>query len=286
MYNPEYTREFYNAYGEFEWSRLEATPFGRLQAIIHEDFILRHLKSGDRVLDAGCGPGRFSITVARAGGRVTALDISDKQLEIARQKIAEAGQLNRIDKFIEGDICDLSMFEDGQFDIVICFGGALSYVCEKRQKATAELIRITKPGGIILVSVMSRLGTVQGVSRLPYIPSLENPDKSGPGVPGLWEVVETGTFPGFPSRAGLMHAPMHLYTAEELKSLFKKCKVLEVAGSNVSIPEAPGSGEAIAANPTAWATLVELEKKINHDPGLVNCGSHIIMAIKKKSSKN
>jgi SAM-dependent methyltransferase len=281
MYDPEYTKEFYNAYGDFEWSRLEATPFGRLQAIIHEDFILRYLKSGNSVLDAGCGPGRFSITVARAGGKVTALDISDKQLHIAKQKIAEAGLSDKVEKFIQADVCDLPMFKNGQFDMVICYGGALSYVCEKRQKAALELARVTKPKGIILVSVMSRLGAVQGVARLPFLPSLENPDKSERGFPGLWEVVETGKFPGFPSRAGLMHAPMHLYTAEELKSLFKGCKVQEIAGSNVTIPEAPHSGEQIAANPIAWKTLIELEKKINHDPGLVNCGSHIIMAVKK-----
>ena len=78
-----------------------------------------------------------------------------------------------------------------------------------------------------------------------------------------------------------MHAPMHLFTAEEITHLFKECKLLEVAGSNVTIPEAPHSGEEIAASATAWATLVELEKKINHDPGLVNCGSHIIMAVRK-----
>ena len=181
MYDPKYVNTFYNAYGEFEWSRLEATPFGRLQAIIHEDFILRYVKSGDRVLDAGSGPGRFSITVARVGARVTVLDISDKQLEIAKQKIAEAGLLDRIERFIQADICDLSIFGDGQFDMVICYGGALSYVCEKRQNAAGELIRITKPGGIILVSVMSRLGTTQGAIRLPHMPTLENPDKSGPG---------------------------------------------------------------------------------------------------------
>jgi SAM-dependent methyltransferase len=164
----------------------------------------------------------------------------------------------------------------------MCFGGAISYVCEKRQKAASELMRVTRPGGVILVSVMSRLGATQGAVRLPHMPTLENPDESKPGHPGLWAVVETGEFPGFPSRrAKLMHAPMHLYTAEELKSLFKKCKTLEIAGSNVTIPEDPSSGEEIAASPSAWATLVKLEKKINHDPGLVNCGSHIIMAVKK-----
>ena len=282
MYDPEYTKKFYDVYGEFEWSRLETTPFGRLQAVIHEDFIQRYTKSNYRVLDAGSGPGRFSITTARAGAKVTLLDISGKQLKLGKQKISESGFNNQIEQFIEGDICDLSTFPDESFDMVICFGGALSYVCEKRQKAADELIRLTRPGGIILVSVMSRLGTVQGVARLPYIPSLENPDESGPGVPGLWEVIETGSFPGFPSRAGIMHAPMHLYTADELKNLYKKCQILEIAGSNVTISELPHSGEQVVANPKAWATVVELEKKINHDPGLVNCGSHIIMAAQKK----
>lgn len=282
MYDPKYTKAFYNAYGEFEWQRLEATAFGRLQAIIHEDFILRYLKPGNRVLNAGSGPGRFSIIAAKAGAKVTVLDISDTQLEIAKQKISEAARTKSIEKYTQGDICDLSLFKDSQFDMVICYGGALSYVCEKRQKAATELTRVVKPGGVILVSVMSRLGTTIGAVRLPHMPTLEKPDEASPGHPGLWEVVEKGEFPGFPSRVGIMHAPMHLYTAGELTQLFKGCKLLETAGSNVTIPEAPRSGEEIAANPVAWATLVELEKKINHEPGLLDTGSHIIMAVKKQ----
>ncbi|MYC07720.1 MAG: hypothetical protein F4X57_11225 [Chloroflexi bacterium] len=35
-----YTARFYNAYGDLEWERLEATPYGRLQATIHADFII------------------------------------------------------------------------------------------------------------------------------------------------------------------------------------------------------------------------------------------------------
>jgi len=281
MYDPEYTKEFYNAYGDFEWARLEATPFGRLQAIIHEDFILRYLKSGDRVLDAGCGPGRFSISVARAGGKVTAFDISDKQLEIAKKKIAEAGCLDKIEKFIEGDICDLSQFKNGQFDMVICFGAVLTYVCEKRQQAAKELIRVTRPGGIILVGVGSRMGPILGQARSTDMTVLQDPDKDTAMGSGLWSVLETGYLSFYSPRAKMMHARMHLYTAEELKSLFKGCKVLEVAGSNVTIPEAPHSGEQVAENPKTWATLVELEKKINHEPGLVDTGSHIILAVKK-----
>jgi GTP1/Obg family GTP-binding protein len=41
MYNPKYTKAFYNAYGEVEWNRLERSAYGRLQSIIHADFIQR-----------------------------------------------------------------------------------------------------------------------------------------------------------------------------------------------------------------------------------------------------
>ena len=282
MYDPKYTKIFYNAFGGLEWSRLEATAYGRLQAIIHGDLILRYIKAGDRVLDAGSGPGRFSITAARAGGKVTVLDISDKQLEIAREKITTAGQFKMIERFVEGDICDLSLFSDGYFDMVICFGGALSYVCEKRQKAARELMRVTRCGGIILASVMSLPGTMQGVARMVDIPTPENPYKSEPGRAALWSVLETGDLPGFFSpRVKMMHAPMHLFTAAELQSLFDGCEVLETAGSNVTIEEFSPAGDKIAANPAAFSTLVELERKLNHDPGLVNCGSHIIIAVRK-----
>lgn len=283
MYDAKYTKDFYNAYGAFEWSRLEASAYGRLQMIIHEEFIKRYVKPGNRVLDAGSGPGRFSISAARAGANVTVLDISDEQLDIARQKINEAGLVERRNQFIEADICDLSMFPDRHFDMVICFGGALSYVCEKRQKAAGELKRVTGQGGIILVSVMNLLGsTIAAKTENPDMATLKEPDISRPGEPALWEVLKTGDLPGFPSRrANMMHAPMHLFTASELQSLFKGCEMLEIAGSNVTIEEFSTSGETIAAEPSAWSTLVELERKINHDPGLVNSGSHIIMAARK-----
>jgi 2-polyprenyl-3-methyl-5-hydroxy-6-metoxy-1,4-benzoquinol methylase len=223
MYDAKYTRISYNAYGAFEWSRLEATPYGRLQAIIHEDFIKRYIKPGDRVLDAGSGPGRFSIAAARAGANVTVLDISDKQVELAKQKIEEAGYSGKIKEYIQGDICDLSGFTDSSFDLVICYGGALSYVCEKHQKAARELIRVLKPGGVILVSVMSLLGSMAGEAQQPDMPNLQNPD-GGEGLQGIWPVFNTGNLSGVLSRKlGMAHAPMHLFASEELAALLKGC---------------------------------------------------------------
>jgi SAM-dependent methyltransferase len=282
LYDARYTKNFYNAYGALEWARLEVTPYGRLQAIIHEDFIKRYIQPGDRVLDAGAGPGRFSVVAARAGAIVTVLDISDKQVELAKQKIAETKLTKNIDKFIVGDICDLSTFPDKTFDLTICFGGALTYVCEKRQIAAKELMRVTKPGGVILVSVMSLLGAMLGEAQQPDIPNLQNPDGDTEGLPGIWPVFNTGNLSGQLSRrVGMAHAPMHLYTAEELRLLFQSCEILETAASNATIREFSPVNEQLTADPTAWATVVEMERKLNHDPGLVNSGSHIIMAVRK-----
>ena len=281
MYNAEYTRKFYNAYAGAEWQRLEATPYGRLQHIIHEDILKKYLEPGNRVLDAGAGPGRFSIVAAKAGAKVTVLDISDKQLEIARQKIDESGQLNNIEQFIRGDICDLSVFKDEQFDIVVCFGGALSYVCEKRQKAADELVRVTKPGRIILVSAVSRLGPAIGEAQIPDVPNLKNPDGNA-DLPGIWPVLENGILHNIPSRAaGMLHSPMYLYTAKELVGIFKGHRILETAASNAAIREFAAVNAQLAADPAVWATVVEMEKRINHEPGLVDIGSHIILAVRK-----
>jgi ubiquinone/menaquinone biosynthesis C-methylase UbiE len=282
MYNAEYTRSFYNAYGALEWDRLETRPYGRLQAIIHEDFIGRYIKPDDKVLDAGAGPGRFSIVAGRAGAKVTVLDISDKQLEIARQKITEAGLIKQIDKFIRADICDLSLFPGGTFDMVICFGGALSYVCEQRQQAVNELIRVARPGGVILVSVMSRLATVIGEAQRADLHNLTAPDGAGPERPGIWPVLETGNLFFKSVKIDRMHPAMHLYTAAELKALFHTCSVKEIAASNAVLREASPVDDTLAANPAAWATVVEMEKRLNHEPGLVDTGSHIILAAVKE----
>jgi len=284
MYNPKYTSHFYDVYGEREWTRLERSAYYRLEAIIHEDFVRRYVKSGDRVLDAGSGPGRFSILLAQIGAIVTVLDISPQQLALAKLKVTESGAIGRVEQFVEADITDLSSFPSNHFDAVICLGGALSYVCERRQQAANELMRVTKSGGTIIVSVMSVLATVLGVVRAPDLPYLKDPDKRDLDIPGMasfWEILETGDLPRFPSHTGLAHAAMHLYTAKELEELFRRCEILQVAGCCVTLSEYLKTPEELTEEPT-WSTVVELERKVNTNPGLVNTGSHIIMAARKR----
>ena len=277
VYNADKTRSFYDAYGSIEWDRLEATAYGRLQAIIHTDFIQRYIKSGNRVLDAGCGPGRFTIAVAKQGARVTALDLSDRQLQLAEEKVEETGLSERVDEFIPGDITDLSLFADGHFDAVICYGGSLSYVYERRHKAASELVRVVRPGGILLISVMSRLGATANLVRRGNMPILK--DAKGWDV---WGVVENGDLPGFPSvQVNMRHPPMHMFTSEELSDFLPGCSVLELAGSNVTAYEGSTAIEEVFKDREAWESAVRLESELNKQPGLVDSGSHIIMAARR-----
>ena len=274
-YDPRQTRAFYDAYGDAEWSRLEATAYGRLQAVIHADFIQQYVRQGHRVLDVGSGPGRFSIEIARLGAAVTVCDLSPGQLDMARQRINKAGLGSRVERYLAADVADLSEFEDGAFDVTVCFGGALSYVCGRRHQAAAELVRVTKPAGALLVSVMSRYGATAALARRPNLTALADPESAG-----IWTVLEHGDLAGFASRhvPTMPHPPMHLYDNAELRALFPTCETLAVAGSNVCTYEGAEQFEAVASDPSAWETVVELERQLSRIPGLVDSGSHIILA--------
>ena len=279
MPDASYVRTFYDAYGEFEWERLESA-YGRLQAIIHTDFIEEYVRPGDRALDVGCGPGRFAIVMARLGATVTLVDISRKQLELARDRLREAGVLDRAAGIIEGDVCHLGMLPDASFDVVVCYGGALSYAGDERSTAVAEIVRLARPGGVILVSVMSRLGSAANTARRPTMPILHDPDGWH-----LWTVIASGDLPEFPSRIpGMQHPAMHLYTSDELRELFDTGEVLAIAGSNVTAYEGSQAFEELANDDKAWKTAVELERQLCHKPGLVDNGSHIILAARKQAS--
>jgi len=83
-WDPAHTAEFFDEYGEREWTRFEdgRTPGPSLTT--HIRMLEGYVRPGDRVLDAGSGPGRFTLEMLRLGAHVTALDISPGQLELSR----------------------------------------------------------------------------------------------------------------------------------------------------------------------------------------------------------
>ena len=92
---------------------------------------------GDSVLDACCGTGDLALACARAGGRVTGLDFSERMLERARAKSSAI-------EWVQGDALALP-FEDGSFDAATVGFGVRNL--EDLAGGLAELRRVLRPGG-------------------------------------------------------------------------------------------------------------------------------------------
>jgi SAM-dependent methyltransferase len=110
--------------------------------------LVRHagVAAGHRVLDVACGTGVVAITAARAGARVSALDLTPQLLERARENGEIAGVAV---EWHEGDVERLP-FEDGAFDAVLSQYGHI--FAPRPDVAIAEMLRVLKPGGTIAFS--------------------------------------------------------------------------------------------------------------------------------------
>ena len=103
---------------------------------------------GDRILDLAAGTGTSSASIARSGATVIAADFSPGMIEVGRKKFGRVRNM----QFVEADATKLP-FEDDEFDATtISFG--LRNVVEPK-KAIAEMFRVTKPGGSIVICEFS-----------------------------------------------------------------------------------------------------------------------------------
>ncbi len=108
-------------------------------------------QSGTRVLDVGCGGGILSETLARTGAEVTAIDLAEKALQVARLHAME--QELEIDYRLQG-VDELADERPEHFDVVTCME-MLEHVPEPAAIIQA-CARALKPGGWLFLSTLNR----------------------------------------------------------------------------------------------------------------------------------
>ena len=115
-------------------------------------FIVEHLglEQGMAVLDAGCGPGRLTVPVAKrvgAAGVVVAVDVQSGMLDRARQKVATSGLGNV--RFVQAGLGE-GRLPGGYFDraLLVTVLGEIT----NPKAALAEIFNALKPGGILSVT--------------------------------------------------------------------------------------------------------------------------------------
>jgi ubiquinone/menaquinone biosynthesis C-methylase UbiE len=141
------------------------------------------VRPGQHVLDVACGTGPVAITAARKGAVVSGIDLTPELLIRARENQAIAG----LDvSWREGDV-EMLPYRDGEFDVVLSQFGHI--FAPRPDVATAEMLRVLKPGGTIAFSTWAPEGVVGAMFRVlsQHLP----PPPPGMARPSDWGDVTT-----------------------------------------------------------------------------------------------
>lgn len=140
---PWFARSFDAAYLEI-YAHRDATEAVRGTAALLEPLGL----TGRRVLDVGCGAGRWTLAVAARGAEAVGLDLSADLLAAARR----AG----VERLVRGDMRWLP-FAPAAFDLVLCMFTTFGYFATpgEDRAAIAEMARVVRPDGAILLDLLN-----------------------------------------------------------------------------------------------------------------------------------
>lgn len=101
------------------------------------------------ILEVGAGTGRYSVTLAKQGYRVTAVELIEHNLQQLCAKLDGTEPITAL----QGNALDLSFLPDGAFDLTMLLGPMYHlYTRADQLRALSEAVRVTKPGGRILVA--------------------------------------------------------------------------------------------------------------------------------------
>lgn len=134
-------------------------------------------KNDNKILDIACGTGRHLIELKRIGYDIIGVDISEKMLQIAKNKI---NNLKYNIKFIQSNMQNLPLINQS-IDMIICLFSSFCHLLThvSQQKATSEIYRILRKGGKVIIDVANwnwlqkqwdrkgkRIGIVPGTQRV------------------------------------------------------------------------------------------------------------------------
>ncbi|MCX5821128.1 MAG: methyltransferase domain-containing protein [Deltaproteobacteria bacterium] len=153
------------------YDRWFETPVGKAVLQYESGLIIDMLRPGrgERILDAGSGTGIFTREFLARGAKVVGLDISLAMLVYAAEQAAlrqapgdqcpmpvRAGEKASTRPLL-GVTADMARlpFADGSFDKTVSVA-ALEFVADEK-RAVAELFRVTRPGGVVVVATLNSL---------------------------------------------------------------------------------------------------------------------------------
>lgn len=126
----------------------EQSAVAKFDFKLTKSMLLKFLKPNrkDKILEIGCGPGKWTMLVSRKCGKLTAIDVSSKMIMEARQYCTGKNV-----HFIHGDINELQL--EGKFDKIFAVR-SIEYVKDK-DRLLKKLQRLLKQDGTLLIITKS-----------------------------------------------------------------------------------------------------------------------------------
>lgn len=124
---------------------------------------LSGFRDARRILDAGCGPGQFTILLAEAlaPAEIWGIDLAPGMIEIAKRHQSKSPAASRL-HFEVADVARLP-FPDGHFDGVVSSGSIKHW--PDPVAGLRELYRVLAPGGRALVAELNRAAPAEGIAK-------------------------------------------------------------------------------------------------------------------------
>lgn len=262
-------RDYYDELGEEEWHRLARDLPGRVSFEVHRRFLARLVRPGHRVLEVGAGPGRFTTVLADLGAQIVVTDFSPVQLELNRVHVGGTPAEEAVVARELLDVCDTARYDDGEFDVVLAYGGPLSYAFERTDEALRGLRRITTPDGVVVASVMSTMGTWRHLLAGVVEVAAEVGEDANDAV------LRTGDL----RYAGARHV-CQMFRAREVEELVARCggQLVATSASNWASLADPTALRVLESDPDRWRRFIDHEVAACAEPGALDGGTHILFA--------
>ena len=270
----EHIRQRYAGKATQEWDRLCSTPIRRIEYMVTTHFLNRYLPESGVILDAGSGPGRYAVDLARKGYRVVMFDLLYEMLQLGQQKVAETKMQEKV-MLVEGNIVTLP-YKDNSFDAVISLGAPFSHITDSqaRSSAVAEIARVVKQGGQVFLTGLVRLACYRGaVFWLKHDPvffeQIMNADDRACGVVDgsqVWYNFETGELEGLAKCAGL--------------------QVIDRVGCEGLANHLPVENlEQIEADERYWPAWKEILLETCNEPSIIGISNHLLVVACKPAAE-
>jgi len=250
-----------------EWRRLVKDPYHRLEFDTTLKYLKKYLPKNGLVLDAGGGPGRYTIELAKLGYKLVLMDYVQANLDYAQEQISRAKVSSHVLSIFPGTITNLSVLEDNSFDAVLCLGGPLSHVPtgELRKSAARELIRVAKGQAPVFISVMGKYGILSRFADMPE------------------EVEMAKHYRDFWSRGEddywAQTAYAHFFTKEELNDLIRENGAAVI--TNVGLETFASAvedkfSEMAKTNPVFYKNWLAMHNALCEEPAAVDASMHFL----------